>query len=66
MSRWLAPVAGAVGLLALVVGLVWAELDMTSMSGVGLVGLGAVGLLLGAAVAGVRQGAEVLARHRHG
>jgi hypothetical protein len=57
MSRLLAPIAGVLGLLALVGGIVWAELDMTTTNGVGLAGLGALGLLLGAVVAGVHEAA---------
>ena len=49
MSRWLAPLVGVVGLLALVGGMVWAELDMSTMGGVPLAGAGAV-LVLAATV----------------
>ena len=49
MSRWLAPLVGVVGLLALVVGVVWAELDMSTMGGVPLAGAGVV-LVLAATV----------------
>jgi hypothetical protein len=49
--------AGVLGLLVLVVGLAWAERDMGSMNGVALVGLGVLGLVLGAVVAGVHEGA---------
>ncbi len=56
MGRWLAPLVGVVGLLALVVGVVWAELDMSTMGGVPLAGAGVV-LVLAAVVEG-------LTRHR--
>ncbi len=49
MSRWLAPLVGVVGLLALVVGVVWADLDMSTMGGVQLAGAGVV-LVLAATV----------------
>jgi hypothetical protein len=55
MVRVLAPLCAVVGLLCLVVGLVWAELDLHTMAGVRLVGLGAIGLLLGAALAGLHE-----------
>ena len=54
--------AGVLGLLVLVVGLVWAERDMGSMNGVGLVGIGVLGLVLGAVLVGVHEGAT---RRRH-
>jgi hypothetical protein len=57
MSRWLAPIAGVLGLLVLVVGIIWAELDLTTTNGVSLVVLGALGLLLGAVLAGVHESA---------
>ncbi len=62
MGRWLAPLVGVVGLLTLVAGVVWAELDMNTMGGVPLVGAGGV-LLLAAAV--VAATTEVAARRRH-
>ena len=62
MSRWLAPVVGVVGLLTLVGGVVWAELDMRTMGGVPLVGVGGV-LLVAAAV--VAAFVEVTDRRRH-
>jgi hypothetical protein len=55
MVRVLAPLLGLVGLLCLVVGLVWAELELHTMAGVRLVGLGVVGLLLGAALVGLHE-----------
>ncbi|NEK57093.1 hypothetical protein GCU56_04300 [Geodermatophilus sabuli] len=64
MSRWLAPLAGVVGLLTLVVGIAWAEFDVTSMAGLDLVGFGVLALLLAAAVAGAHEGAALLARRR--
>ncbi|RFU21205.1 hypothetical protein [Geodermatophilus marinus] len=54
-TRWLAPLFGVAGLLALAVGIVWAELDNTAVNA-GLVGLGALGLLLGLAVVAVHEG----------
>ena len=62
MSRWLAPVVGVVGLLTLVGGVVWAELDMRTMGGVPLVGVGGV-LLVAAAV--LAACVEVADRRRH-
>ena len=55
-SRWLAPLVGVVGLLTLVVGVVWAELDMRTMGGVPLVGVGGVLLLAAAVVAATVEG----------
>ncbi|MGY1712646.1 hypothetical protein ACI8AC_24360 [Geodermatophilus sp. SYSU D00758] len=57
MTRWLAPLFGLAGLLALAVGITWAELDNTAIN-TGLVGLGALGLLLGLAVVAVHEGVE--------
>ena len=62
MGRWLAPLVGVVGLLTLVAGVVWAELDVDTMGGVPLVGVGGVLLLLAAVVAACVAGAD---RHRH-
>jgi len=62
MGRWLAPLVGVVGLLALVVGVVWAELDMSTMGGVPLVGAGAVLLVVAGVLAAAVEG---LTRHRH-
>ncbi len=62
MGRWLAPLVGVVGLLALAVGLVWAELDWTTMGGVLLVGVGAGLVLVAGALAAVVEG---LTRHRN-
>ena len=42
MGRWLAPLVGVVGLLTLVAGVVWAELDVDTMGGVPLVGVGGI------------------------
>ncbi|SET20223.1 hypothetical protein [Geodermatophilus poikilotrophus] len=61
MGRWLAPLVGVVGLLALVVGMAWAELDKSTINGVPLVGAGGV-LLLAAAI--VAASAEVSTRRR--
>jgi hypothetical protein len=52
---------GVVGLLALVVGMAWAELDKSTINGVPLVGAGGV-LLLAAAI--VAASAEVSTRRR--
>jgi hypothetical protein len=52
MGRWLAPLVSVLGLLTLVVGIVWAELDMRTMNGVPLVGVGGVLLLAAALLAG--------------
>jgi hypothetical protein len=56
MGRWLAPLVGVVGLLTLVAGVVWAELDMDTMGGVPLVGVGGVLLLAAAVVAATVEG----------
>ncbi|MGY1824290.1 hypothetical protein [Geodermatophilus sp. SYSU D00079] len=64
MGRWLVALAGAVGLLVLVVGLVWAELDVASTGGMGLVGLGVLVLLGAALVAGAAEALPHLTR-RH-
>jgi hypothetical protein len=61
MGRWFAPLLGVVGLLALVVGVVWAELDMSTMAGVPLAGAGAVLVLTATVLAAVVEG---LTRHR--
>ena len=58
MGRWLAALVGVVGLLALVVGVVWAELDMETMGGVSLAGAGGVLLLVAAVVAASVEGAD--------
>ena len=57
MGRWLAPLVGVLGLLTLVVGGVWAELDMNTMGGVPLVGVGGVLLVAAAVVAASVEGA---------
>ena len=62
MGRWLAPLVGVVGLLSLVVGVVWAELDRSGMGGVPLVGAGAGLVLVAGALAAVVEG---LTRHRN-
>ena len=62
MGRWLAPLVGALGLLALVVGVVWAEVDKGSMAGVRVVGLGALALVVAGGLAAAVEG---LTRHRH-
>ena len=62
MSRWFAAVVGVVGLLALVAGMAWAELDRDSMGGVGVVGAGAVLLVVAGGLVAV---VEVLSRFRH-
>ncbi len=61
MSRWLPPLVGVVGLLALVVGVVWAELDMSTMGGVPLAGAGAVQVLAATVLAAA---VEVSTRRR--
>ena len=53
MGRWLAPLVGVVGLLALVAGMVWVEVDRGSMSGVAVVGSGVGGLLVACVIAAV-------------
>ncbi|MGY1636610.1 hypothetical protein ACI78V_08140 [Geodermatophilus sp. SYSU D00742] len=65
MGRWLAPLAGVVGLLVLVVGLVWAELDVATTGGMGLVGLGVLVLVVATFVACAQEGLTHLARRRH-
>ena len=62
MGRWLAPLVGVVGLLALVVGMVWTELDKGSMAGVGMVGSGVLLLVVAGGLAAVVEG---LTRHRN-
>ncbi len=62
MGRWLAPLVGVVGLLTLVGGVVWAELDRDTMGGVPLVGVGGVLLVAAAVVAASVEGAT---RRRH-
>ena len=62
MSRWLPPLVGVVGLLALVGGVVRTGLHRGSMVGVGVVGSGVVLLLVAGGLVAV---AEVLARRRH-
>ncbi|MGY1633296.1 hypothetical protein ACI784_16475 [Geodermatophilus sp. SYSU D01186] len=65
MGRWLAPLAGVVGLLMLVVGLVWAEIDLATTGGMGLVGLGVLVLIGAALLAAVTEAlAHVHRRHR--
>ncbi|MBB3086599.1 hypothetical protein [Geodermatophilus sabuli] len=65
MGRWLAPLVGVVGLLMLVVGLVWAEIDVATTGGMGLVGLGVLVLLGAVLIAGAHEGLTQLARRRH-
>jgi hypothetical protein len=62
MGRWLAPLVGVVGLLALVGGMVWTELDRGSMGGVVAVGSGAGLLVVAGGLAAVVEG---LTRHRN-
>lgn len=62
MSRWLAPLVGVVGLLTLVVGITWAELDESSMAGVGVVGFGAALLIL---AGGLAAAVESMTRRHH-
>jgi hypothetical protein len=64
MSRLLAPLIAIAGLVALVVGSAWAELEVTSMGGVRLVGVGALALLVAATIAGLHEGAARAARRR--
>lgn len=52
MSRWIAPIAGAVSLLVLFAGLVRAETESATTAGVSLVLWGVVGLVLAGAGAG--------------
>lgn len=62
MGRWLAPLVGVLGLLALVVGVVWAEVDEGSMAGVHVVGSGALALVVAGGLAAVIEG---VTRRRH-
>lgn len=62
MGRVLAPVLGVVGLVVLVVGVLWAELDRSTMGGVPLVGVGGALFLAAAAVAASVEGTS---HHRH-
>jgi apolipoprotein N-acyltransferase len=65
MGRWLAPLAGVVGLLMLLVGLVWAEIDVASMGGMGLVGIGVLVLIGAVLVAAVHETlSHTVRRHR--
>ena len=61
MGRWLAPLMGVVGLLTLVAGMVWVELDKGSMGGVGVAGSGLAVLVVAVALA---VGVELVTRHR--
>ena len=61
MGRWLAPLMGVVGLLTLVAGMVWVELDKGSMGGVGVAGSGLAVLVVAVALA---VGVELSTRHR--
>ncbi|MGY1620999.1 hypothetical protein ACI789_02235 [Geodermatophilus sp. SYSU D00965] len=65
MCKVWAAVVGVAGLLALVGGVVWAEIDMASMTGPALVGLGALLLVAAATLCGVKEGLDALTRHRH-
>lgn len=60
MSRWVAPVVGAVSLLVLFAGLVRAETEQATTAGVSLVFWGVLGLVL----AGAGAGAVELAARR--
>ena len=62
MGRWLAPLVGVVGLLALVAGIVWTELDDVAMGGVAVVGSGVVLLVVAGGLAAVVEG---LTRNRN-
>ncbi len=62
MGRWLAPVMGVLGLLALAAGVAWAELDEGSMAGVRVVGCGALLLVVAGGLAAAVEG---MARRRH-
>lgn len=61
MGRWLAPTLGVVGLLTLVGGMVWVELDRGSMGGVGVAGSGLLVIVIAVVLA---VGVEVATRHR--
>ena len=56
MGRWLAPLVGVIGLGMLVVGMTWAELDESSMAGVGAVGYGTALLVLAGVLAAAVEG----------
>ena len=62
MGRWLAPLVGALGLLAIVAGVAWTELDEGSMAGVGVVGSGALLLVAAGGLVAVVEG---VTRRRH-
>jgi apolipoprotein N-acyltransferase len=65
MGRWLAPLAGVVGLLMLLVGLVWAEIDVATMGGMGLVGIGVLVLIGAVLLAAVHEAlSHTVRRHR--
>ena len=65
MCKVWAAAVGVIGLLALVGGVVWAEIDMASMAGPALVGIGALLLVAAATLCGVKEGIDALGRHRH-
>ena len=56
MGRWLAPLVGVLGLLALVAGVAWAELDQGSMVGVRVAGSGALLLVVAGGLAAAVEG----------
>ena len=56
MGRWLAPLMGVLGLLALVAGVAWTELDEGSMVGVRVVGSGALLLVIAGGLAAAVEG----------
>ena len=62
MSRWLAPLVGVVGLLMLVVGMVWIELDRGSMGAVVVFGSGLLVVVVAVLLA---VGVELITRHRN-
>jgi hypothetical protein len=62
MGRWLAPLVGVLGLLAIVAGVAWAELDEGSMAGVVVVGSGALLLVVAGGLVAVVEGVP---RRRH-
>ncbi|WNV74234.1 hypothetical protein [Geodermatophilus sp. DSM 44513] len=61
MGRWLAPLLGLLGLLAVVTGVTWTEIAPGSVTGVRLVGCGVLLLL---AAGGLVAAVEGLTRRR--
>ena len=63
MSRWLAPLLGGAGLLALVAGLLWTEWRTASLVGTHVALAGIALLLLGLLVLCAHEAADAVRRH---